>query len=273
MKILTVDNEESALNNLNRAILSAAPQAELISFSSASEVLCEIEEKGLRPDIAFLDIEMPSMTGLELTGRIKLSSPFTWIVFVTGYTQYSLEAFSVHAGGYLLKPVTADDICEELEVIGHYMQFPAVLKKRLQVQCFGNFEIFCDGQPLNFRRKKAKELFAYLIHKRGTSCSTREMSAILFEDAPFDTVHKSYLQTIIVNMYSTLKGVGEYHVFIRRYGSIAVDPSQFDCDYYRFLDLDPDSINAYTGEYMNQYEWAELTAGFLSMKSEKFVQE
>lgn len=268
MKILTVDNERSALNNLNRAILEAAPHAELVSYTSAAESLNEINS-GLHPDIAFLDIDMPEMTGLELTGKIKTASPDTWVIFVTGFTQYSLEAYSVHAGGYLLKPVTAADIKEELNVIGHLPHILEESHKNLQVQCFGNFEVFRDGQPLTFKRKKAKELFAYLIHKRGTSCSTREMSAVLFEDAPFDTAHKSYLQTIIINMCNTLKEAGEKDIFIRRYGSIAVDISRFDCDYYRFLDLDPSSVNSYTGEYMNQYEWAELTAGFLSMQSEK----
>ena len=269
MKILTVDNERSALNNLNRAVLEAAPKAELVSLSSAGEALAEIEKNGLRPDVAFLDIDMPEMTGIELTGRIKTVSPDTWIIFVTGYTQYSLDAYAVHAGGYLLKPVTADDIREELGVIGHVPHIYEMSRKPLQVQCFGNFEVFQDGQPLNFKRKKSKELFAYLVHKRGASCTTREMSALLFEDTPFDMTRRSYLQTIIISMCSTFREAGEDDIFIRKYGSIAVDTSRFDCDYYRFLDLDPESVNAYTGEYMNQYEWAELTAGYLSMQAKK----
>lgn len=266
MKILTIDNERLALGLLNDAIAQTAPDAELTSFTRVSEALRAVEQNGYRPDVAFLDIEMPGMTGLELASRIKKTAPMTWLIFVTGYSQFALEAFSVHAGGYLLKPVTPQRIAEELALVGRLQPAEPVPHHPLRVQCFGNFEVFADGKPVSFSRKKAKELFAYLVHKRGTTSSTRELAAVLFEDAPYDLTHQSYLQTLISNLCHTLKEVGEESVIVRSFGSLSVDTSRLDCDYYRFLAMDAAAVNAYTGEYMSQYEWAEFTIDFLNRR-------
>jgi len=266
MKILTTDNERSALNILNRAIEKVIPDAELKSFSRASAAVKEVCENGFCPDVAFLDIEMPGMTGIELAGKIKKAHPETWIIFVTGFSQYALEAYSVHAGGYLMKPVTPERISEELKQIGLKPALKPESGYRIRVQCFGNFEIFVDGKPLDFPRKKAKELFAYLVHKRGTASTTREIASILFEDAPYDTAEQSYLQTIVASMCRALKDAGEEKVIVKNFGSLAIDPALIDCDYYRFLDMDPAAVNSYTGEYMSQYDWGEFMVGVLNNK-------
>ena len=66
MKIIAADDETSALNILTRAITEAVPDAELRTFKKASEVVREVGENGYHPEVAFLDIEMPGMAGLEL---------------------------------------------------------------------------------------------------------------------------------------------------------------------------------------------------------------
>ena len=61
-----------------------------------------------RPDVAFLDIRMPGLTGLEVAAAAAETSPGTHIVFVTAYNQYAIDAFARGAVDYLLKPVTAE---------------------------------------------------------------------------------------------------------------------------------------------------------------------
>jgi two-component SAPR family response regulator len=80
----------------------------IASFQSATKVLNEI--KKLKPDVVFLDIEMPEMTGIELASNIVLINCDIEIVFVTAYNQYALEAFKVNAVDYLLKPILQKDI-------------------------------------------------------------------------------------------------------------------------------------------------------------------
>ena len=92
--------------------------------------------------MAFLDIEMSGMTGLELTVRLRENDPDIRIVFVTAYSQYAVEAFGVHATGYLLKPVDREALQRELTFI-YEKEEP---KKRIRVQTFGGFDVFvADG--------------------------------------------------------------------------------------------------------------------------------
>ncbi len=105
---------------------------------------------------------------------------------------------------------------------------------KLRVQCFGNFDVFTpDGAHVRFERSKAKEVFAYLVHKQGSSCTTRELFAAIFEDEPYDKKLQNLLQTYI-------------------YAEV------LDCDYYRFKELDAGAVNAYQNEYMSQYYWADF---------------
>lgn len=122
MKFLTVDDEQAALDILNRALLEAQPDAELQSFSYISEALAQVQEKDFHPDVAFLDIEMPGMSGLEAAKRIREISPRTNIVFVTAYSDYALDAFPLHPSGYLVKPATAEKVRLELSNLRYPVQ-------------------------------------------------------------------------------------------------------------------------------------------------------
>ena len=62
--------------------------------------------------MALLDIDMPSMNGIELAAKIKMLRPEVSVIFLTGYSQYALDAFNVHASGYLLKPMTSWSLAE-----------------------------------------------------------------------------------------------------------------------------------------------------------------
>lgn len=96
-----------------------------------------------------------------------------------------LDAMDMKASGYIMKPVTVEDVERELEDL----RFPIIPKSnaKLRVQCFGNFDVFTpDGAHVRFERSKSKEIFAYLVHKHGSSCTTRELFAVIFEDEPYE---------------------------------------------------------------------------------------
>jgi len=138
--------------------------------------------------------------------------------------------------------------------------------KPLRVQCFGNFEVFNGVKPLYFPRKKAKELFAYLVHKRGTSCTTQELIAVLFEDKTERVSLQKQVQTLISVMMKVLREVQADDVIIKEFNSFAVNTVKISCDYYRFLDRDEEAMNQYMGEYMTNYSWAEFMVGYLDSK-------
>ena len=127
------------------------------------------------------------------------------------------------------------------------------------MQCFGNFDVFTpDGTPVHFERSKSKEVFAYLVHRHGSSCTVKEIAAALFEDEPYDLKQQAYLQKILSAMMKSLKKIGAEKVVNKSYNSMSVNVSLIDCDYYRFLELDAGAVNSYQSEYMSQYYWADF---------------
>lgn len=263
MRILAVDDERPALHALEKAVREAAPSAEVVCCLDPDEAL---EAARAEPfDAAFLDVETGSIGGIELARRLKDVDARTDIVFATAYSQYAVEAFSLHASGYVLKPVSSEDVACELENLRAAPQPPAC--SRVAVKTFGNFEVLCDGRPVTFSRSKAKELMAYLVHKRGSSCAVRELASVLFEDRPYTLSVQRQMQTIIAAMMKALRAVGAEHVVVKNYNSLSVDVDAIDCDYYRFLAGDASAVNAYTGEYLANYSWAEFVVGYLDRKA------
>ncbi len=265
MKILAADNELPALNVLCRAIRDARPKAELRSFQRTSEIIEAVYEKGYRPDVAFLDIEMPGTTGLELAVMLKTVCKEVNIVFVTGYSTYALEALEQRASGYVLKPATREKIETELENLRHP---PAreTADKRVRIQCFGNFEVFLRGKPVAFSRAKSKEMLAYLVDRRGASCTLAEIGAILWEDGIYDRSRQKQLSVIRLDLLKSLQRAGIEEILIKARNALSVDPDAFDCDYYMALEGDSVAVNSFIGEYMMPYTWAEFTNGGLNSK-------
>lgn len=261
MNILAADDEPLALEILSRAITQAQPDAHLTAFSTVSAIRAALNAGTLKPDVAFLDIEMPGIDGLELARLLRDALPRLNLIFVTGYEQYALEAFSLLASGYIVKPVTKEKIAEQL---CHLRFMPKPPPKRVRVQCFGSFEVFVDGAPLPFLRSRSKELLAYLVDRRGVSCSAQRIAAVLWEDGVYDRARQKQLSVIRADLIKSLRAVDANILRIETRDALAVEPHAFDCDYYRALDGDPDARQAFLGEYMAEYAWAELTAGALT---------
>lgn len=104
MRIIAVDDERLALEALVSSIVKAVPDAAVHGFRDPAEAMDFLRSHIC--DVAFLDIRMRGISGLELARRIKELHGSTNIVFVTGYSEYALDAFRVYASDYLLKPPT-----------------------------------------------------------------------------------------------------------------------------------------------------------------------
>ena len=255
MRILCVDDEPLMLQMLEMAVREAEPDADITAFSKQTDLLNEAKTNGC--DIAFLDIHMRGMNGVELAKELKAVNPKMNIIFVTGYSEYTGAAMQLHASGYIMKPVTAEEVEQELSDL----RFPIEPKSNalLRVQCFGNFDVFLPGgERMRFERSRSKEIFAYLVHKQGSACTTKEIAAVLFEDEPYDKKQQNYVQQLIASMMKSLKAAGVEATVSKGFNSLAVNPDTLDCDYYRFKELDAGAVNAYQNEYMSQYYWADF---------------
>ncbi|MCF0134730.1 MAG: response regulator [Blautia sp.] len=270
MYILAVDDENLALENLVSELKHVFPDEDIYSTKSGTEAVSYVTglcKEGKTLDYAFLDIQLRNMTGIELAKRIKELHPRTRILFCTAFSDYAMEAWELHAMGYLLKPVDANSICETLESRDQDWQKRSEKdKKRVRAQTFGNFDIFVNGKPIVFEREKAKELLAYLIDRKGGSVSNAEIAAVLWEDSPYDTKVKNYVRKISSVLKKNLKEAGVEDILVKEWNHLAVDPAKIDCDLYAFSEGDVGAINSYMGEYMTEYSWAEFTNGLLSQK-------
>ncbi len=110
------EDEELLRTALSSLLKEAWPQLQIVAEcedgASALESIAE-----LQPDVAFLDIRMPGLTGIEVARGLADVSPRTQVVFVTAYDQYAIDAFEQGAIDYLLKPITRERLLATVQRI------------------------------------------------------------------------------------------------------------------------------------------------------------
>ena len=257
MIAIAVDDEALMLGALVMAIEASPDITEVNKFSDCEKALEFVKEKSV--DIAFLDINMRGMGGLALAEKIIAASPDCKIVFCTGYEEYAIPAFKLHASGYLLKPISAEDVQAEIDnIIGVRDK-----EKPITVKCFGNFEVYARNKKLVFKRLKTKELFAFLVDRNGAGMTAKQICAVLFPDDTDDNKNAAYLRQLVLDLKNTLKAVGAEGVLCHETPCYRIDTSLIRCDYLSYLETGKPEFH---GEYMTQYSWAEETCAMLSDK-------
>lgn len=255
MRVISVDDERLILEDFVEMLQGMPEISSVKGFTDADEAYEYIKNNPV--DVAFLDIHMRSIDGITLAKMMKEVKPELNVVFLTAYSEYSMEAMKLHASGYLLKPPSEEDVRAELNDLR--MPVEDVGTKRLKAQCFGNFEIYIDGIPCAFRYAKTKELLAYLIDRKGAYVTNGEILGTLWEDKEVNSSLENYLRNLVGDMRAVFKEKGVEDAILKKKGMIAILPEAFDCDYYKWMEGDATSSNLFTGEYMSQYSWSEYT--------------
>ena len=258
MIAIAVDDEALMLGALVAAIEASADISEVNKFSDCEEALAFV--KSNPADIVFLDINMRGMGGLALAEKIVAARPNCKIVFCTGYEEYAVSAFKLHASGYLMKPISAKDVQAEIDNIKGVRQ----KEKLLTVNCFGVFEAYARDEKLLFKRLKTKELFAFLIDRKGAGMTAKQICAVLFQGDTDDAKNSAYLRQLFMDLKNTLKSVGAEAVLCHETPCYRVDMSLIKCDYISYLENGKPEFH---GEYMTQYSWAEETCAMLLFKT------
>lgn len=261
MKAVCVDDEAQVLSLIVSSCRKTRLLNEVYSFTRPLEALEFAENHPV--DLALLDIDMPNMNGLELARRIRKIHPQVSIIFITAFSKHALEAYDVHPTGYLLKPFDPARLEKEIE----YALSNKTAEKpssRIVVQTFGHFEILVDGRTLDFRRSKSKELLAYLVDRRGAGVSRPDAFSALWEDRMYDVPMQKQMDVVIRSLRDTLNkyDIGDLFELKNRY--LRILPEMIDCDLYRFLEGDEETVKSYFGEYMSQYAWASYMEAQLS---------
>jgi len=171
MRAIVVDDERLVIDYIVR-ILAGAGVEVVGCCTNPYEALAMTKE--LQPDVLFLDIEMPEMSGLEIAEQVYADGLESEIVFITAFNQYAVDAFRVNALDYLLKPVRKEELNRSLERVRKRRGAGAGLEKRIgprpvSVSLFGKFSVCLgdDPEPVRWVTSKCAELFAYLLLQRG----------------------------------------------------------------------------------------------------------
>ena len=257
MKAIAVDDEIYMLETLQEAV-SASSDIEFVeAFSSCSAALAYATENPV--DVAFLDINMRGISGLGLAEKLLELQPRCNIVFCTAHEKYAVSAFQLHVSGYLLKPITPEAVQKEID----HIKGVKATEKLLNIKCFGNFEVFHNGEILHFKRKKTKELLAVLIDRNGAGMTAKQICAVLFPDVTYDAKNATYLRQLVLDLKNTLKNIQAEDVFQHDTPYYRIDTNLVRCDYLSFLETGKPE---FYGEYMTQYSWAEETCAMLQFK-------
>ncbi|MBR1852912.1 MAG: response regulator [Lachnospiraceae bacterium] len=258
MNTLTVDDNPVIVSSVQEILKRIDPEGEHRTADSGEEAIKLLEQ--YTPEVTFLDIEMPGINGLEVAERMKALHAQINIVFITGHAEYALSAFELYVSGFLLKPVTEGQIKKALQNLRYPLRkMRGEESRQLKVQCFGQFEVWCNGEPLNFSRNKTKELFAYLVDRKGAMCSIQQIAGALWPDVEVNESHASQLRVFVGDLQTTLTRYGFGEILLRRRGMLGIDMSRLDCDYYRYLAGGAEGMREFHGNYMSQYAFGKET--------------
>lgn len=172
MRAMIVDDEPLSLDYFER-LLAERPEVTLIGrYTDPRQALAGIALE--KPEVVFLDIEMPEINGISLAEKIQVFAPRTNIVFVTAYREYAIQAFELNAIDYLLKPIQKERLEKTLQRLAHDKPEPEAKNKQRaleQICMLSSLRFQLAGDERNqlevkWRTAKAKELFAFLLHHR-----------------------------------------------------------------------------------------------------------
>lgn len=244
LKIIAVDDEVSALHVILNEIIELR-DIEYRFFKDDVRAITEYISAN-RVDAAFLDINMPNISGLELAERLAEISSELRFVFITGLAEGSSalsERVKSRTVGFLYKPFDRAELLKYLSEIGG--------APKMTVKTFGSFECFIGDDVVNFSSAKSKELFALLITYYGKSLSMNDAISQLWPDHDLEKAKKLY-RDAVWRLRKTLRDAGFNCVAFGR-ANLTLIKDDINCDMWDFVEGEN---SLYGGEFLKNYEWS-----------------
>ncbi len=255
MKVFIVSPDKNRLKKVQDIVKALYPDSNVVSFGDPLALLSQARD-GDVPDVALLEPDMPELSGIDLGTYLKDIYPFVNIIMIADDESCAYDAIMLHSSGYIKRPVTKEAIRHEFDDLRYSGN--RMIKSRVYVQTFGDFEIFVDGEPISFKYTRTKEVVAVLVNNRGAQTTNGEIIASLWEDDGDPDKKLSYLRNLRQDLQNTLKQLKLEGIILKQRGSMSIVPDRIECDLYDWLDKKKNSKYSYTGDYMNQYSWPEF---------------
>ena len=145
---LIVDDEAPARDEL-RYLLGAHPDVVVVGEAPSPRAALELLGEA-KPDVVFLDVEMPGATGLALAPLVRERAAPPAVVFVTAHAEYAVDAFAVEAFDYLLKPVDPERLARVLERLRERSAESAAPVEKIAVVGGGGTEVLLDPDQIHY---------------------------------------------------------------------------------------------------------------------------
>ena len=134
---------------------------------------------------------------------------------------------------------------------------------RTYIRTFGYFDVFVDEKPIPFRNKKAKELLALLVDRRGGYITGEEAIGYLWEEEEANTVTLSRYRKVALRLKNTLEEYGIADILETVDGKRRIVTENVRCDLYDYLSRQEEFSQLFKGSYLSNYSWGEVTLGEL----------
>lgn len=272
-----VDDEPLALMYLESILKELMEVTIAGAYTNPAEAIAALAS--CRPDVIFLDIDMPEMDGLQAAEAIHAVCPDTEIIFVTAYNQYAVEAFERSALDYVLKPLQRRRLKKTAERLTRRIQQVKTEKTagKIMLRCLNLLQYEREGRPaeaFRWRTLKTEEMFCYLLHHRGSVINREALIDLLFPDSD-EKRAMTHLYTIIYQIRKmmadldidiTISKVGAQRGYTLELNDVSVDVDVWQEELRRLGQITSDNceayqrlIDAYTGDYFSSqgYLWAE----------------
>lgn len=254
MKIILVDDELSALNAFLPNVVDDL-DIECKMFMGAPRAALEYVRVNC-VDVAFLDVRMPEIDGIDLAERMLTVKPAIKIVFISAYARDEKaisERLNGRVAGFCHKPYSADGVKRLLASLNAESAQP-----KLFIRTFDAFDLFANGVAVDFSSSKAKELLALLTDARGSFVTIDTACGNLWADRNAELGKRLY-RDAVCRLRLTLKEVGAESLVTFERGRAVINTKAASCDMWDFLK----NGGAFSGRYMPQYDWSIVTEAML----------
>lgn len=255
MKAWVIDDERPAIKVIKKLLEDFPAVTVSGEYTDALAALENIKIE--KPDLVFLDIEMPNINGIQAAETILELAPGIDIIFVTAYNRYAVEAFELNALDYLLKPVSGERFNKTMVrlVERRREKNTPVMNGTIVINSFGCLEVvrLNEGREvMKWRSDKTRELFAFLLHHQGKTLIKEKIIDTLWpEQDEKRAVHQLHNGIYYIRKNLEEFGVGPELIAVR--GKYAMHLGEVYYDALAFRELLRQSPKV-TGENIQQYE-------------------
>ncbi|MEK3916091.1 response regulator [Paenibacillus sp. FSL H7-0331] len=211
MKIMLVDDEALALNQIHRMLSGYSKLSVVGSFRNAREAIARMPE--LQPDVIFFDIHMPGLSGIDAVELAREACPGVDIVFITAHQEYAIQGFDLNAVDYLLKPLLQARLDQTImRLMQRKLYKPEAIQSTApsRILCFRSLRFQRSGgspEIPKWRTLKTQALFAYLLHHRGNIVRKETILEQLWPELDVKQA-AGHLYTLIYHIRQCLKQMG-----------------------------------------------------------------